>query len=342
MIKKQAQDGKAAEECFVKYKIYESRFLLDKMLPIEVKDVSNDPQWQQCSDIDFITQQDGQAPVFHEVKEQLKQYIDHKKGTNNHYMNLTVEAISTVPKGEYGFTCIRDQSRLNSLEHTDCNKCAYHEKCNGWGIKTISGGRPKQKAQAPDNLYHLLEQRNELENYKDQYYIKFGDGWLHKNPYLHADWYHILFVMAYIDVNNAVLENEAVKKETDDNINEWEKTAKSGEKLIIRAPFDFFISIKHDILLSLVKKYARNAYYSTDDKGKSHYLHFLKIEDVLHEYFENKSRIVLTPLVTFVDEEGQSHDEVALGNKYFMTKSLASKVGINIQKNGNGQIDCFK
>lgn len=220
------------------------------------RDVSQIPEWQDIADIDFneiIRGTEGEwIPTFHEVKGQPQQYI-------NDYFNLIIE----VANVKYGCTKTYD------TYCGDCNRLGF---CQSWGAKNHKTGKFEKcrKAKSPGCLEMLLNKRDDLriiddvntiyiplhssdqpDTYKEEYYIKWGAGWLYKNPFVKADWYHFWLPFAF-EGN----ESKAIRRETEENIAMWKSNPNLTEKdrLITRMPYDIMLSIRRKKLLQIIER----------------------------------------------------------------------------------------
>lgn len=322
MIKERSEPGKAAEELFLKYRIFDRLNRYSHNDKLEYVNVADTWAWRNVADIDAIVKRNG-IPEFHEIKEQLSQYIDH-------YNNTTVEHIQTtkywdsVERKWKGFVCQEDISKTKVQDRTLCEDCARLKTCNGYEI-----------IKAPNEAEDYLYLRGQWGNYRPEYYVKFGDGWINKNHYLHADWYHFLFALEYEPNEESKRKgkktrHESVRHESPENIERLRKMLdiSKNEKIITRFPFDFFLSIKHNRLIKLLEEYA--------DTAKAR-LFQLPIVDVISKSiwtfndFTAEDEIVYTPIISCIGaNDTVEHDEIVGENhNYIIRDSLMQESGFN-------------
>lgn len=339
MIKEQEKQGKAAEALFKRYleeyyshfsrgenvRIVDAKngFDIDKISSfdeITIIDVSENRQWQDATDIDFILIKDHK-PEFHEIKEQLRQFI-------GHYYNTTLEDQSLSDTGEKGFRCQEEKNRYSFRERRIyCEDCPEFQECNEY-----------KKVKAPDQLKELLLLRGQNNLYKHEYCIKYGDGWLYKNPFVHADYYHFLFAFEFESYNEGTKTHSCVRHETEENINRLkQRITGKNEKIITRFPFDFFISVEHERLMKLLgkNKYTQESKPGRMKNGKTNRLLYLPICDVINALLWNlndcslqiNEEIKITPIITCCDAKNSL--EFAGINHFILNDKLIKESGFD-------------
>lgn len=315
---KNKRAAKAAEKAFISYRIYDS-FCFNA----RARDISEIEEWERITDVDFVTFGYGKTTaIFHEVKAQVQQY-----SSDSNYFNICVELIGNFGK----YRC--DDKHTTQAGKKDCNTCSSHDSCDGWGTwvkdkitqETIWKGHEKETAKSPDELQNYLDLKGQGDNYLKEYYIKYGAGWLYKNPLVQADIYHIWLPFVF---ENSI--SNVVAYETPENIERWRKNPRLTEesKLVTRVPFDFFVSITRDELLGFIKDLDKRP--MNDGLG-----YYLPVKKILDDYYykEEGARshdIAITPIIEYVDKDGKAHTEKAQGS-YMISASLSQKARIKEQ-----------
>ncbi len=301
MAKYNGNEGKLAENLFRQYQIYKVCGAGEEL----IEDATGIDEWENLTDIDFITRSPGGKPIFHEVKEELHQFT-------GGYYNITAEALSkrkVVYNGkEYGFTCEKDINRLYEFNNrTACESCDKYIYCRSY-----------YKAIAPGTLQQYLIERGEKGNYKNHYSVKYADGWMYKNRYVHADWFH--FWLPFEDEKGNI---KAVYKEKP--FSTWPDCVLPTERIITRLPFDFFLSIRYDRLFQLVEEYCKHPTFNNK-------LHQLPIKETLIEYDNNMDGIKIVPFVHYrrAGDAKEYHEPMFTNENYVLSRSLAEKAGFTV------------